>query len=409
LGLSDVTVVGVRTNLSAHKIIISVKSTREEVSCRLCGRPTKKHGVGRELHLRHLPILGQETFIEIIPRRGKCEHCEGGPTTTELLDWYEMNSKFTKPFEHRMLFELVNSTVADVSRKEGIDYHTVEALIDRYVETDIDYSHIESLDVLGLDEISLKKGYKDYVTLITYRSHEHVKLLGVVKGREKSNIITFLSHIPPHLRKSIRAVCCDLYDGYIQACEEAFEKKIPVVADRFHVRRLYRKSLISLRKSELVRLKKELTPEKYSELKPAITLLRKEKDYFLEEEKSIVEQLFWVSPKLKQGYQLSRELTGIFDSDIPPDIANNKISEWINSVNESKLTCFNSFIKTLIKYQQHISNYFMDRDTSGFVEGFNNKVKVLKRRCYGLSNITKLFQRLIIDTLGMERFAFGVG
>jgi len=139
LGLSDVTVVGVCTNLSAHKIIISVKSTRKDVSCRICGRPTKKQGVGRELQLRHLPILGQETFIEITPRRGKCEYCEGGPTTTELLDGYEMNSKFTKPFEHHLLFELINSTVADVSRKEGVDYHTVEALIARYVETDIDY------------------------------------------------------------------------------------------------------------------------------------------------------------------------------------------------------------------------------------------------------------------------------
>lgn len=53
---------------------------------------------------------------------------------TEILDWYEANAKFTKPFEHHLLFELVNSTVADVSRKESVDYHAVEALIDRYAE-----------------------------------------------------------------------------------------------------------------------------------------------------------------------------------------------------------------------------------------------------------------------------------
>jgi len=51
-----------------------------------------------------------------------------------------------------------------------------------------------------------------------------------------------------------------------------------------------------------------------------------------------------------------------------------------------------------------IANYFIARRNSGFVEGFNNKVKVLKRRCYGLSNVTRLFQRLMLDLTGFERF-----
>ena len=65
-------------------------------------------------------------------------------------------------------------------------------------------------------------------------------------------------------------------------------------------------------------------------------------------------------------------------------------------------------METLTKHMIEVTNYFMQRYNSGFVEGFNNKVKVLKRRCYGLSSAIKLFQRLIIDTLGLERFAYGV-
>ncbi len=82
--------------------------------------------------------------------------------------------------------------------------------------------------------------------------------------------------------------------------------------------------------------------------------------------------------------------------------------EWIEEVTRSELNCFNKSIKTLMTYQAQIINYFIQRNNSGFVEGFNNKVKVLKRRCYGLSNATRLFQRLIVDTLGMSRFAPGV-
>jgi len=405
LGLSDVKVVDVRMNLSAREIIIIVKSTRESILCRECGKSTQSHGLGRQLRLRHLPMFGKETIIEITPRRGRCEYCEGGPTTTEKLDWYEPNSKFTKPFEQHLLFELVNSTMADVSRKEGVDYHVIEALVNRYIESEIDYSTIKALGILGIDEISLKKGYRDFVTLITYRIDDKVHILGIVEGREKADMVNFLRGIPHRLHKSIRAVCCDLYDGYMNACKVVFNNTIPVIADRFHVRKLYRKSLINLRKSELKRLKKELTPEAYAALKPAIALLRKQKDYFTDEEKPIVEKLFSLTPNLKLAYQFSRELSGLFDSHITPETAKEKISEWVAKVSDSELRCFDNFIKTLTKYQEQISHYFIRRDSSGFVEGFNNKVKVLKRRCYGLSSATKLFQRLIVDTMGMDRFA----
>ena len=119
----------------------------------------------------------------------------------------------------------------------------------------------------------------------------------------------------------------------------------------------------------------------------------------------MVEQLFVLSPKLKWAYQFSRELSGIFDSHITADVAKEKMSQWIETVTHSQLTCFNHFIKILSKYQSEITNYFIQRHNSGFVEGFNNKVKVLKRRCYGLSSATKLFQRLIVDTMGLSRFA----
>jgi len=405
LNLQDITVTEICNSSNGREVTLVVKSIRENVDCRLCGKPTHGHGLGRTLRLRHLPILGKETYIEITPRRGRCDHCNDGPTTTEKLDWYEPNSKMTKPFEQHLLFELINSTVADVSRKENVGYHTVDNLIDRYVESTIDFSKIKAFGVLGLDEISMKKGYRDFVTLITYRIHDKVHILGVVRGREKSEIIEFLSNIPRRLRNTVQAVCCDLYDGYMNACKAVFKKKVPIVADRFHVRKLYRKSLINLRKSEFGQLRKTLTEKEYSELKPAIAILRKQKDYFTDEEKAIVEKIFLVSPKLKSAYQFSRKLSGIFDSNITSSQAKEKMTCWIKEVTDSKLKCFDNFIATLTKYQEQITNYFIQRNNSGFVEGFNNKVKVLKRRCYGLSSAVKLFQRLIIDTLGMVRFA----
>ncbi len=108
-----------------------------------------------------------------------------------------------------------------------------------------------------------------------------------------------------------------------------FENKIPVVADRFNVRKPYQKSLVNLRESELKRLKNKLSKDEYAALKPAIPLLRKQKDYFTETEKLVVDKLFSLTPKLKKAYQFSRELTAIFDSYISERIAKEKISDWI--------------------------------------------------------------------------------
>jgi transposase len=93
LGLSDIAIESVNFNAD-REIIIRAISTRQELLCRHCHRPTEPHGRGRELMLRHLPVFGKPTYIVLTPRPGICKYCDNHPTTTECLDWYEANSKY---------------------------------------------------------------------------------------------------------------------------------------------------------------------------------------------------------------------------------------------------------------------------------------------------------------------------
>jgi hypothetical protein len=88
--------------------------------------------------------------------------------------------------------------------KEGIDYHAIDNILDRHIEDEFDFSAIAALGVLGLDEIHLKNGYLDFVTLITCLIKDHVHILGVVNGREKTDIKAYLKEIPRRLRKKIK-------------------------------------------------------------------------------------------------------------------------------------------------------------------------------------------------------------
>ena len=80
----------------------------------------------------------------------------------------------------------------------------------------------------------------------------------------------------------------------------------------------------------------------------------------------------------------------------------------MHKVRASKLRCFDSFVPTLANWLDDRANYFIDRHTSGFVEGFNNKLKVIKRRCYGMLNVAHLFQRSQLDLDGHSLFALKI-
>ena len=405
LGISDIVVEKIEIT-SSNEFLISVKNTQKEIFCRKCGKKTSPHGHSPTIKLRHLSIFGRKTYIQITPPRGRCESCEDKPTTTQSSDWYNQNTRQTKQYEQGILLLLINSTISDVSVKEDIGYKAIEGIVDRYVSTEVEWDKIEDIGLLGLDEISLKKGYKDYVTLITSKTANEIKIIAVLKGREKADVKYFLESIPKNLHKTIFAVCSDMYDGFINAAKEVFGENIPVIADRYHVSKLYRKCLISVRKKELKKLKTSMTKEEYQELKPAISLLCKRKECEItEEEKEQLKPLFIAAPKIAEIYNFCLKLTSVYNKHSSVEEASNSIDAWILEVEGSKLTCFKDFIKTLKKYKKEICNYFINRNSSGFVEGFNNKAKVLKRRCYGITNLKHLFQRLSLDFSGYNYFS----
>jgi len=403
LGLSDVTITEVNESRDGS-INVTVKSTRAATLCRHCKLPTELYGYGRTLTLRHLPILGREVYIKITPPRGICKHCDDEPTTTQTLDWFQRNGHHTKPYADYLMLQLIGSTQTDIAKKEGITEEILQGVIDRYPLDEVDWKTIQRIGLLGIDEISKKKGHKDFVTLINSRYQGVNKILCVIQGKEKASLKAFLSTIPKKKRKTITAVCVDLCDNYINAAKEVLDKNIPIVADRFHVAQLYRKALTALRSSELKRLRKALNEKDYKLLRPAIKILISKQECYSAQDKKTLSPLFKHSPSIKAAYRLARELTHIYNTHHRKATAQSKLSKWIQKVKASDVRCLDKFVKTLQRYQGPISNYFINRDTSGWVEGINNKVKVLKRRCYGLTDLKHFFQRIFLDLQGYDIF-----
>lgn len=172
------------------EFFIYVSSTEETTHCHHCGKEIDTfYGGNPEIKLRHLSILNYKCHIVIKPKRYLCKDCD--KTTTQSYCWYRRKAKATTEYENHILLMMINSTIEDISQKEDISHAIVENIINKNISPEINWSEINQLNCLGIDEISLKKGHKDFVTIISADVDGHRKVIAVLKDRKKQTVKDF--------------------------------------------------------------------------------------------------------------------------------------------------------------------------------------------------------------------------
>lgn len=215
--------------------------------------------------------------------------------------------------------------------------------------------------------------------------------------------------IPQRLYPTIHTFCTDMWDGYLGAIADFLAAhpgiKAKRVIDRFHVAKNYRDDFDKLRKQELCRLRQELPEATYKEVCHGMHWVLRHNHANLDDDDKVgLRTLFQYSSRLHQAYTLREELTSIFNMTLSLAQGRRRLERWAAKVKRSALTCFDKFLKTLRNHLDEIANYFERRASSGFVEGFNNKLKTITRRSYGLKRVDSLFRRLWLDLNGYQRF-----
>jgi len=275
------------------------------------------------------------------------------------------------------------------------------------VKTNINWMEVKST-VIGLDEIALRKGHSHYLTIVSDLSdNKNVKILAVLDGNSKGDILPFLQSIPKQILLSLEGVTIDMGASYFSALKELLDdvdrfNRI-VTIDRFHVAKLLGDKVDKERKKVVKKLKIEFEndDDKLESIKGTMWPFRHHRDDLSKEENDKLEKLFELAPSLKECYKLREQLYEIFELEkISKKEAKEKIDEWCKKANLFETKGFNpftSFIKTYINFEENILNYFTNRISSGPVEGLNNKIKVIKRRGFGFRNIANFAKRLFLD------------
>ena len=114
------------------------------------------------------------------------------------------------------------------------------------------------------------------------------------------------------------------------------------------------------------------------------------------EDREKLEKLFAQIPTLRTLYDLRVRFKAIFDTASNRREAALSLTELFLDGMEA-FPELDKFVRTYEHWEEQILNYFESRQTSGVVEGINNKARVVTKGAYGIKSADTLWTRLFLD------------
>lgn len=330
-------------------------------------------------------------WLKVNRRQLKCTSCK--KVFSEDLDFVKKRRSYTTRLATKVLQEVLETNIENAARRNGLTPAEIETLL-KEAEAETLPEKPEDLKKLGIDEITQLKGGKNYAAILV--NLETRKPITLLKKRNKETIAEYLKSLGETLLEQIEEVSIDLWRPYKSLIEEMLPNA-QIVADRFHVMKQINEELDSRRKKEKrqteKRRKSKQKEEKLAGLIHSKYPLLKKKESLNDEEKAKIEEVKKVAPELGKMYDFKEKIREIFDSGINRDEALDKFLEWT----ENAYKYFPKSCRTISRWIDEILAYFDNRTSQGVVEGINQKVKLIKKRAYGLSNFDNFRRRILLN------------
>jgi transposase len=296
----------------------------------------------------------------------------------ERLDFLAENPRYTKRFAFYVGKRCRSSTVKDIADELELDWHTVKELEKQYMREQLRRVGTPGPKIIGIDEVSIRKGHT-YRIVVTDLVRQRPIWFGG-KDRTEASMDEFFAWLGPKKSAGIRLAVMDMWKAFrISTGRNAPQASI--LFDKFHVLRHLGDALDKVRKAEYARLsakdRRFIKGQKY-------TLLAHRENLTLEGRKSL-ELLLAANKPLNTAYLL-KESFGQLWSYNREGWARRFFENWRASLEGQGLTPLERFAAMIERHWKGIAAYCQPENkvALGFVEGLNNKIRVIQRRAYGL-------------------------
>ena len=363
--------------------------------CPECGAKGALHDHAEERVWRHLDSCQFQTFLHARPPRMKCP--EHGVHRVRL-PWAGPHARFTLLFERFAIDVLRHTSIQAARRILRISWDEAWHLMERAVQRGLKRKPRRIIPLIGVDEKSVGKGQKNYITLVSDIGKSTVE--EVIVGRCSASLESYFQGLTPKQRQGIEAVSMDMAGAYIAAVNKTWpDGQDKIVFDRYHVMKHVGDAVDKVRKREHQILQKSgnalLAGTKYIWLYARENLPVKYWDRFwrLKDADLKTARAWAIKENIRRLWQYKRRCW-----------AERYWKKWFFWATHSRLEPIKTAAYTLKNHLYGIMNFFKHRVTNATAEGINSRIETLLKAACGFRNKARLRTAILFHFSGLDLY-----
>ena len=382
---------------------IHLKTTTDFILCPHCGRLTGRLHDYRTVKVHH-SVCGR--FPLIVSIRKKRFECSCGRIVTEALDAVDKNCFISNETKRSLIASLRQTgSLLSIAQAHNVSYSTVYRALEK---VGFHSAPAALPDVLSFDEFKADTDEGKYAFVALDPINR--KIVEILGDRRYDTVYRFFLKYSKAQRLKVRFIVSDLWKPYLKIARMLFPNAV-FVADKFHYQRLASNAFNAVRKEASARLDEKDARQirKYWKL-----LNRKESRLDYKERKysrwlkrpvsqvELINALLALDPRLKEAYGLYQEFLTLIGLDSPDDQVR-LFEKWLQKAFQSSCTEMQQAAHSLRRWQDGVKASFVPYNghylSNGIIEGFNNRIKVIKRVSYGYRSFINFKKRILLSFL----------
>jgi transposase len=338
------------------------------------------HGAYYDKRLRRVRDLScgdKRVYLRFHLRRVLCAGC--GAVKNEGLQWLADNPLYTKRFAFFVGRRCRQTTVKEVAEELLLDWHAVKELDKQYMREQLRREGCPAPRVIGIDEIAVAKGHKYRIVVSDLERGRPIWFGG--KDRSEESLDEFFAWLGPEKCRKIRLAVMDMWQAFRNSTlKERNAPQATILYDKFHILMHLGEAMDKIRKREYGRVsgtdRRFIKGQRYTLLSHWGNLTA--------EGRAALKLLFKVNRRLNKAYLLKESFGQLWDYS-NPIWARRFFHQWREALRWQRLPPFEHFARMVAAHWDGIEAYCQEENKVplGFVEGLNNKIRVIQRHAYG--------------------------
>lgn len=343
--------------------------------CSGCGTRHRTFYDRQTRRVRDTDAAGWRLYLAFEQRRVACVRCRR--VKVERLDWLAQNPRYTRRFAHHvgtLCRDMSNKAVAQLLH---LHEHTVKALDTHYMQAWLAQTPPPAPHVIGVDELSIKKGHTYRIVVSDLERGRPIWIGG--QGRTEADLDRFFLDLGPKKTARIRLAVMDMWKAFRNSVQ-THAPQAQILFDKFHILRHLADAMDQVRRAEYHRVAAKdrafIKGQRY-------TLLSHRANLTLAGRRSL-QKLLRANKRLATAYLLKEEFGQLW-AYRREGWARQFFTRWREQLKWQRLRPFERFAALIERHWDGIVAYCTPRNKVklGFVEGLNNKIRVIQRRAYG--------------------------